>query len=84
MKNIKDLLNEGKGLTLSIQLNSTDDMYGIFNAIHHYYHNLEGEQKAYKKDFENIWEALRKAAKAANIDLDPDYDDKLKKINFGY
>lgn len=82
MKDIKEYINEGKGLILNLQLNNTDEMYGILNALIYYYNNLQGEEKAYKKDFENAWESLRKAAKNAGIELDTDYDKQIQKAHF--
>lgn len=82
MKDLVTKINEGKGLTLNLQLNNPDEMYGIFNALIYYYNNLQGEEKAYKKDFENAWESLRKAAKDAGIELDSDYDKQIQKAHF--
>jgi hypothetical protein len=83
MKDLITKINESKGLLLSLELRNTDEMYEIFNAIHLNYHNLKGENTYYKKDNEHAWEALLKAAKQANIELDPDYDKPLKNVRIG-
>lgn len=80
MKDLVQYINESNKKILSIELNNDGDLYNLMNALYTEYLNCQ--DKMYKKQYEVMYNKLRKAAKAINIEIDADYDKELSKVRF--
>ena len=80
MKDLITYLTEGSKKVLSIELDNDGDLYNLMNALYTEYLNCQ--EKMYKKQYEAMYNKLRKAAKAIDIEVDPDYDKDLSKVRF--
>ena len=82
MRTISEAINEARDRkTIQIELSSDEDVYHILNALYCEYGVMKSEgNSSYLEAYENVYSKVCKAATAAGIELDPDYNRPLSKV----
>ncbi len=82
MRTILESINEARNRkALTIELGTDEDVYHILNALYCACGVMKSEGNgSYLKAYANVYSKVCKAATAAGIELDPDYNKPLSKV----